>query len=76
MYEKDGKYYADWRTREGKRTRKSFTSKRAALKYEEEQKELAHPKTRGRGRQLPKYSAPATAVTPAKRVQKLRLVKH
>jgi hypothetical protein len=44
MFAKDGKYYADWRDRSGKRLRLSFTSKRAALQHEAEQKELAHPK--------------------------------
>ena len=40
MYEKGGKYYADWRDRKGQRKRKSFNSKRAALTYEDEQKGL------------------------------------
>jgi len=40
MYEKAGKYYADWRDRSGKRKRKSFASRRAALTFEEEQKEI------------------------------------
>jgi hypothetical protein len=35
MFEKNGKYYADWRDRTGRRQRKSFTSQRAALRYEE-----------------------------------------
>ena len=60
MYEKAGKFYADWRDRQGNRKRKSFTSPRAALKYEAEQKELARPKPRARGKALPTYSAPAT----------------
>jgi hypothetical protein len=42
MFEKDGKYYADWRDRAGTRKRKSFTSRRAALQYEADQKEIAH----------------------------------
>jgi hypothetical protein len=50
MYEKAGKYYADWRDRSGKRKRKSFASRRAALTFEEEQKEIAHPKSTARGR--------------------------
>jgi hypothetical protein len=53
MFEKQGKFYADWRDTDGNRLRKSFTSKRAALLYESEQKELAHPKTAAKGRTSP-----------------------
>jgi hypothetical protein len=56
MFEKSGKYYADWRDRSGQRLRKAFTSKRAALLYEQEQKELAHPKQKARDSQSPKFS--------------------
>ena len=52
MFEKQGKYFADWRDQTGRRQRKSFTSQRAALRFEEEQKELAHPKTTGTGETL------------------------
>jgi hypothetical protein len=38
MFEKAGKYYADWRDRTGQRTRKSFRSARTALAFEAEQK--------------------------------------
>ena len=62
MFEKSGKFYADWRDRKGVRRRKSFTSPKAALKFEAEQKELAHPKSRGRGQVLPRYSAPVTGI--------------
>ena len=48
MFEKDNKFYADWRNKKGQRKRKSFTSKRAALQFESEQKELAHPKQTAR----------------------------
>ncbi len=58
MYEKNGCYFADWRDRNGARKRKSFTSKRAALQFEQEQKELAHPKRQARAATLPRYSAP------------------
>jgi hypothetical protein len=58
MFEKAGKYYADWRDQDGRRVRKSFTSKRAALQFEAEQKELAHPKKQARGLRSPKFSAP------------------
>jgi len=40
MFKKDNKFYADWRDKQGKRKRKSFTSKRTALTYETEQKQL------------------------------------
>lgn len=46
MYEKSGKFYADWRDRTGQRKRKSFNTARAALVFESEQKEIAHPKRR------------------------------
>lgn len=74
MYEKAGKFFADWRDRQGHRLRKSFTSARAALKFEAEQKELAHPKQPGRGRQSPRYSVPDTtrAAKPAPRPQLVR----
>jgi hypothetical protein len=58
MFEKDGKFYADWRDKRGNRKRKSFTSKRAALRHEEEQKELAHPKKKARGRISPNSYVP------------------
>lgn len=58
MYEKAGKFYADWRDRTGARKRRSFKSERAALRFEAEQKELAHPKKKALGRPLPAYSAP------------------
>ena len=61
MFEKNGKYYADWRDRTGRRKRKSFTSQRAALRYEEEQKELAHPKPQARVKLSPHYSVPSRA---------------
>jgi len=60
MFEKDGKFYADWRDRTGKRLRKSFNSKRAALQFEAQQKELAHPKTKALGRLSRTFSAPRT----------------
>lgn len=64
MYEKQGRYYADWRDKTGQRLRKSFTSKRAALQFEAEQKELAHPKLKAIGRPLPNsYSLKRRAET-------------
>ncbi len=53
MFEKGHKFYADWRDATGKRLRKSFTSRRAALAYEAEQKELAHPKHPAKGKTQP-----------------------
>lgn len=61
MFEKQGKFYADWRDRTGRRLRKAFTTRRAALQFEAEQKELAHPKTKARGQRSPRYSAPNTS---------------
>jgi hypothetical protein len=61
MFEKAGKFYADWRDASGKRVRKSFTSRRAALQFEAEQKELAHPKQKARGQRSAHYSAPDTS---------------
>ncbi|WP_109486933.1 hypothetical protein [Occallatibacter savannae] len=61
MFEKQGKFYADWRDRTGRRLRKSFTTRRAALQFEAEQKELAHPKSKARGQRSPRYSAPSTS---------------
>lgn len=60
MFEKAGKFYADWRTSQGTRVRKSFTSRRAALQFEAQQRDLAHPKTQARRTAWPKSSAPAT----------------
>jgi hypothetical protein len=53
MFEKQGKFYADWRDREGTRKRKAFNSSRAALRFEQEQKELAHPKQSAKGKPSP-----------------------
>jgi hypothetical protein len=61
MFEKSGRYYADWRDQDGHRLRKSFTSRRAALLFEQEQKELAHPKHKARRSQSPTCSAPTSS---------------
>lgn len=61
MFEKDGKFYADWRDTSGKRLRKSFINRRAALQHEADMKELAHPKQKAQGRRSPKSSAPSTS---------------
>jgi len=60
MFEKNGKWYADWRDRRGKRLRKSFTSKRAAMLFEAEQRSLAHPKQNARGQRLRPSSSRAS----------------
>lgn len=64
MFEKAGRFYADWRDDNGKRLRKSFTSKRAALQFEAEQKEATHPKHKALGQHSPKFSAPNSATRP------------
>ena len=81
MFEKQGKFYADWRDRSGRRLRKAFATKRAALQFEAEQKELAHPKTKARGLRSPRSSAPnisgyppATRNTKRPSASSLRLV--
>jgi len=61
MFEKGSKYYADWRDSSGTRKRKAFTSKRAALQFEAEQKELAHPKLKARVKLWPRCSVPGTS---------------
>ena len=58
MFEKSGKFYADWRDASGQRKRKSFHTARAALTFEAEQKGLAHPKTTARGRRSPVSFSP------------------
>ncbi len=45
MYEKNGKYFADWTDDSGRRKRKSFTTKRAATAYEQAMKEARNPRT-------------------------------
>jgi hypothetical protein len=73
MFEKSGKFYADWRDTSGNRLRKSFATKRAALQYEAEQKELAHPKSPAQGLQRPKSFAPRSSApkpTPTKTAHK------
>jgi hypothetical protein len=61
MFEKSGKFFADWRDQSGQRKRKSFHTERAALTFESEQKELAHPKTPARGRRSPVSYSPSSA---------------
>jgi hypothetical protein len=49
MYQKDNRFYADWRDKRGNRRRKAFTSGEAAQTYEDAQKELARPKALAAG---------------------------
>jgi hypothetical protein len=57
MFEKQGKFYADWRDKKGNRKRKSFTTARAALQFEAEEKALAHPKRKAGRTALPRFSS-------------------
>jgi len=76
MFQKQGKFYADWRDKSGKRLRKSFTSKAAALQFEAEQKDLAHPTTQARGQRSPKCSAPTSTGTTTETAAKSRAPKR
>lgn len=62
MFEKSGKFYADWRDRAGRRVRKAFTSERAALKHEAEQKTLARPHGLATGQRSQPYSSPGPVI--------------
>lgn len=74
MFEKSGKFYADWRDADGIRKRKSFRSKKAALQFEAEQKELANPKPQARRKTSPHCfsprSKPSTAETTSTKREK------
>jgi hypothetical protein len=58
MFKKRERYYADWRDKNGKRTRKAFDSEGAALAHEATQKENAHSKQKGAGRKSRTSCAP------------------
>jgi hypothetical protein len=60
MYQEYNLFYADWRTKQGKRKRKSFKTAEAATAYEAVQKEAARPKKRGVGARSSKLSAPSS----------------
>jgi hypothetical protein len=47
MFEKGGKFYADWRDAARVRHRNAFTSARAALTYEKQKREAARPNPHG-----------------------------
>ena len=66
MFEKNGKYFADWRDKSGRRMRRSFQSKRAALEFEAEQKARAHPKKKASRQALPHSCSPIFTRSTAK----------
>ena len=76
MFSKGSMFYADWRDASGKRMRKAFKSKRAALQFESEQKELAHPKTPARPTQSPRFCAPALTGPGDSKATKSKLIKR
>jgi hypothetical protein len=47
MYQKDNRFYADWRDRRGNRRRKAFLTAADASEYEERQKVAVRPKAEG-----------------------------
>lgn len=47
MYQKDNRFYADWRDRRGNRRRKAFLTAAEATEYEERQKVAVRPKAQG-----------------------------
>jgi hypothetical protein len=61
MFQKDGKWYADWRDKDGRRLRKSFASKRAAMQHEEDMRAIAHPKKKTLGNRSPQSLAPKSS---------------
>lgn len=60
MFEKDNRFYADWRDRKGVRRRKAFTTADAAQLHEETEKNKARPKKRGAEPQSLPSSAPTS----------------
>lgn len=59
MFEKDNRFYADWRDRKGVRRRKAFTTADAAQLHEETQKNASRPKRKGAGLRSTQSSAPS-----------------
>jgi hypothetical protein len=76
MFAKGSMFYADWRDASGTRLRKAFKSKRAALQFEMEQKELAHPKQKARPTQSPRFCAPALTGHGDSKAMKPKLIKR
>ena len=60
MYIKGNKFYADWTDAEGHRRRKSFTTAKAALSYQAEQRNAV---PRRAGRQSRQSSSPSQSAT-------------
>ena len=57
MFEKNGKWFADWFEADGHRRRKSFTSKSAAMRHEREMKAEKKAQRRGQsGKSSPRAS--------------------
>lgn len=59
MFEKNGKFFADWRDSDGTRHRKSFTTAALALEFEKASRGKAAPKkaeARGQHKALPASS--------------------
>jgi hypothetical protein len=66
MLKKYGKFYADWYTRDGKRHRRAFPTKREALAFTRKQQAASRPKARQAHRsvkRLPRTSAPVRKTT-------------
>jgi periplasmic divalent cation tolerance protein len=64
MFEKNRKFYADWRNGKGVRLRKAFTSERAALKYETEQKQQSQKERKEKGQRTPARIVLTTVANP------------
>lgn len=56
MYQKDNRFYADWRDRRGIRRRKAFLTAAEAAEHEERQKVATRPKARGAASPSRKHS--------------------
>jgi hypothetical protein len=56
MFEKSGKFFADWRDEDQRRRRKSFKTPRAAMLYETQMRERSS-KRRAQGQRWPKSCA-------------------
>lgn len=76
MFQKDGKWYADWRDKDGRRLRKSFASKRAAMQHEEDMRAIAHPKTKTLGKRSPQSLAPKSSGGKSSEHQRLSLLER
>lgn len=56
MYQKDNRFYADWRDRRGIRRRKAFLTAAEAAEHEERQKVAVRPKAQGAASPSRKHS--------------------